>query len=196
MPDRDLRMQILSNYQRRALRQYERLLEAAALNPDRVLGFAEDDPAAVVPILRSMTDQVVRSEVVFEYTMIDMKLDSIVFQHFFGTGKRLIAARRTRRFRTLRLMLQNLYILQKLSIVRSFKAVPRPVVSKIAAINDLRNGLAHTFFVEDLSPSKRTYKGVTIFSRKGLEAFRKDTWEVRCFFMPELKEYFPEEDEA
>ena len=81
MPDRDSRIQLLSRYQRRALRQYKRLLEATSLNPDRVLDFAEDDPTAVVPILRSMTDQIVRSDVIFEYTMIDLELDLILFRH-------------------------------------------------------------------------------------------------------------------
>ena len=193
MLDNDPRINLLSRYQRRALTEYQRLLETAALNPDRILSFAEDDVDAVMPILRSMTDQVVRSEVIFEYTMIDMELDSILFKHFFGTGKKLRFKKNTRQYKTLRSMLQNLYILQKLSIIRNFKEVPKDVVSKIAAINDLRNGLAHTFFLKDLSPSKRTYKKLSILSRKGFEAFRKDAWGIRCFFMPWLHKYFPEE---
>lgn len=182
----------LSKYQRRILRDYKRLLQDLALNPDRVFGFAEEDPASVVPILRSMTDQVVRSEVVFEYTMIDMELDAILFQHFFGRGKKLLSARRSRRWKTLQSMLQSLYIMQKLSVVRTFRNVPKSIVSKIAAINDLRNGLAHTFNVADLGPSKRTYKGLNVFTRDGIQAFQKDAWEIRCFFTPVLKKLFPE----
>ena len=83
--------------------------------------------------------------------------------------------------------------MQKLTIVRDFKEIPKAVVSKIAAINDLRNGLAHTFFLEDLSPSKRTYKGFNVFTYEGLQAFRKDAWEVRFFFTPWLREYLPAE---
>ncbi len=196
MPTRDPRIQLLSRHQRRAFKEYQRILEAAALNPERLFGFAEEDPDAVMPILRSMTDQVVRSEVIFEYTMIDMELDSILFQHFFGSGARLRAKRRTQRYKTLRSILQNIYILQKLSIIRKFKDVPRGIVSKIAAINELRNGLAHTFFVEDLGPSKRTYNGRNIFRLDGFRDFRKDTLEIRCFFMPWLKEYLPEEEAA
>jgi len=192
MADTDRRKRLLSSYQRRALREYERILEATALNPERVLDFAEDDPVAVTPILRSMTDQVVRSEVIFEYTMIDMELDSLLFRRFFGAGKRLSTARSSRRYRTLRQMLQNLYPMQKLTIVRTFKTVPRPIVSKIAAVNELRNGLAHTFFLGDLPAAKRSYKGVSIFKKKGLEAFRKEAWEVRCFFTPWLKKWLPE----
>ncbi len=193
MPSRDSRIRNLSKYQHRVFRDYERILETAALNPERVLEIATNDAEAVVPVLRSMTDQVVRSEVIFEYTLIDMELDSIIFQHFFGKGKRLRAARRTRRYRTLQAMLQNLYILQKLPIVRKFKSVPKSIVSKISTINELRNGLAHTFFLEDLSPSKRTYRGLNVFTRKGFEAFRKDAWEIRCFFTPWLANFFPDD---
>jgi hypothetical protein len=193
MPTIDPRMRLLSKYQRQALRNYERILESAALNPERILNFAEDNPDAVVPILRTMTDQVVRSDVVLEYTLIDMELNFILFRHFFGRGKKLRAAQKTRRYKTLQSVLQHLYIMQKLTIIRSFKEVPKGIVSKIAAINDLRNGLAHTFFVGDLSPSKRSYKGLSIFTRKGFEAFRRDVWEVRFFFTPWLKEYFPVE---
>jgi hypothetical protein len=196
MADAERRTRLLSRHQRRALREYERLLEATALNPDRILDIAEDDPPAVTPIIRSMTDQVVRSEVIFEYTMIDMELDMLLFRHFFGPGKKLIAARSSRRYRTLRQILLNLYPMQKLTIVRSFKSVPRQIVSTIAAINELRNGLAHSFFLGDLPPTKRTYRGTSIFKRKGLDAFRKDAWEVRCFFTPELKKWFPEDDVA
>jgi hypothetical protein len=196
MLDSDPRIKLLSKYQRKALKEYQRLLETAAINPDRILSLVEDDVGAVMPILRSMTDQVVRSAVIFEYTMIDMELDSILFRHFFGTGNKLRSRRNTHQYKTLRSMLQNLYILQKLAIIRNFKEVPRDVVSKLAAINDLRNGLAHTFFLQDLSPSKRTYKGLSILSPKGFRDFREDAWKIRCFFMPWLKKYFPDEPDS
>jgi hypothetical protein len=194
MKNKDNRRSRLTKYQARALREYERILEATGLNPERILNVAEDEPEAVVPILKTMTNQAVRSDVIFEYTMIDMELDFILFRYFFGSGKKLHAARRTKRYKTLRLMLQNIYLMQKLSIVRNLKDVPKPIISKIAAINDLRNGLAHTFFVSDLKVANRTYKGHSIFTRKGLEAFREDAQKIRYFFMPWLKSIL-EDDE-
>lgn len=132
---------------------------------------------------------------IFEYTMIDMELDFMLLHHFFGSGGKFRVARHTRRYKTLSLILQNIYLMQKLSIVRSFKNVPRPIVSKIATINELRNWLAHTFFVSDLKTSKRTYKGHSIFTRKGLEAFREDAQEIRYFFMPWLKKLLEENED-
>jgi len=195
MEKNDNRRGLLTKYQARAFREYERILEITGLNPERALDFVEDEPEAVTPILKSMTDQVVRSDVIFEYTKIDMELDFIIFRHFFGPGKKLRAARRTKRYKTLRLMLQNIYLMQKLSIVRSFKEVPKNIVSKIAAINDLRNGLAHTFFVSDLKEAKRTYKGHRIFTQQGLEAFRDDAQEIRYFFTPWLKKIMEDGEE-
>ncbi len=192
MASNDDPRKLLSKHQARALRDYERILEAVALNPDRVLEFAESDPEAIIPTLRSMTDQVVRSDVILEYTMIDMELEFLVLHHFFGSGKRFGAAKRTQRYRTLCRMLQNTYLRQKLSIVRSFKEIPGPIVQSIEAINDLRNGLAHTFFVSGLSARKRTYKGHNIFTRKGFNVFHKDIWEIRYFFTPWLRRFYGE----
>ncbi len=119
MPSQDNRKNALSRYQAQALREYERILEVIGLNPERVLDFATKDSEAVVPVIKSMTDQAVRSDVILEYTLIDSELDSILFRHFFGSGKKQRAARRTTRYKTLRLILQNIYLMQKLSIVRS-----------------------------------------------------------------------------
>lgn len=195
MVPKNKRQASLSKYQARALREYEHILGIAGLNPERILDILADDPEAVVPTLKSMTDQVVRSEVIFEYTLIDAELDFIILRHFFGLGEKLHAARRTRRYKTLSLMLQNIYLLQKMSIVRSFKEIPKSIVSTITAINDLRNGLAHTFFIADLRASKRTYKGKNVFTRKGLEAFRSDVQEIRYFFMPWLKKFLNKMDD-
>lgn len=187
MKIKDERKAALTSYQARIFREYEHILSVTALNPDSIFNIAKDDPELVVPALRSMTDQVVRSDVIFEYTLIDLELNTIVIHHFFGKGKKLNAAKRTKRYKTLNHLLQNIYLMQKMNIVRGFKNIPRSIVSKVAAINDLRNGLAHTFFVKDLNASKRTYKGHNIFTRKGIEAFREDVQEIRYFFMPWLK---------
>ena len=179
----DPRLKLLSNYQRRALTKCKRLLGVASLNPDLIFDLAESNPSLVPHIIHNMTDQVVRGEVILEYTTIDNELDHVLYHHFFGKTPKAIG--RIRQSKTLELMLQNLYILQKLAIVRSFREVPKAIASTIAAVNDLRNGLAHNLYLEHLSPSKRTYKG-HIFTAEGLDAFRKDTLAVGEFLNPEL----------
>ncbi len=188
--------QKLTNYQSRILLDYEKILEKCALNPDRIFHIADEESDAVVPVLRTMIDQVVRSEIILEYTMIDSHLDFLLIEHVFGSGNKLRNVRRTKRFRTFHMILQNMYLLQKLSIVKTFKNIPRSITSKITAINDLRNGVAHAFFLSDLKKSKRTYKGVNVFTPKGLEKFRKDSLEISYFFEPWLKEFLEEDSGA
>src|SRR5439155_10958462 len=84
-----------------------------------------------------MTDQTVRSDVIFEYTVIDMELDFIVFRHFFGSGKKLDASRRTRRYRTLRLSCRwiTFRLLLDLKYSRFLFAVYHTCSSKCASAN-------------------------------------------------------------
>jgi len=183
----------LTAYQKRVLREYERMLEITGLNPSNALDLAEEDPKHLAPMLRVMTDQAVRSDVIYEYTLIDVELDFIIYHHFFGRGKKFDAAKRTKRYNTLRLIMQKMYLMQKLDVIRSFKNIPSGIASKIAAINDIRNSLAHTFFISDLKKSKRRYRGYNIFKREGLEAFQADVEKVRYFFMPWLRKIIEEE---
>jgi hypothetical protein len=170
------------------------MLEDLGLNSERIPELAGNDPSAVGPTLKSMTDQVVRSEILFRYTMIDSELDHVILRHFFGFN--LKKARSRARYRTLEAILQNLYPLQKLGVIRTFKKVPTRIVSNIHRINDLRNGVAHTFFLDSLPDSKRTYKGSNAFKSKGLRTFCDDAWEIHCFFSPFLQDLFPNEDTA
>jgi hypothetical protein len=131
------------------LKTYRQMLDVIGLNPDIIHDIAKDDPEAVVPVIRAMTDQIVRGEIILEHTMIDAELDHLLYKHFFGTSEKMRKARKTAPYRTFRLILQNMYLLQKLSIIKTFKKIPKNITRNVAAINDLRNGLAHTFFVEE-----------------------------------------------
>jgi hypothetical protein len=178
----------LTAYQRKIFRRYKSLLEVAGLDPEKVMDLAVSDPDAIVPVLELMINQVVRSTVVLEYTFVDEQLNYTLNRHFFGRGNKYLAARKTKRFRSFQIVLQQLFILQKLSVIQTFKKVPKDITSKIYALNDLRNGIAHTFFIKGLRESKRTYKGNNIFSPKGLELFMDDMHKVRTFFWPWLKD--------
>lgn len=183
----------LTSHQSRLLRDYKKILYITGLNPDLILERGAQEPDAIVPVLKLMIDQVVRSEIILEYAFIDSELNFLLTKHFFGSGKRLVKARSTRRFKTFQQILQNLYLLRKLEIVRRFKTIPKHIVSKIAAINDLRNGIAHAFFLSDLKKPKRTYKGINVFTPKGLETYSEDSREIRYFFQPWLKRILEEE---
>ncbi len=174
--------------QRRALGRFRRILFVAGLDAEGLLERAKDDPAAIVPVLKSMTEQVVRSQVITWYTWIDSALDDVLFTRVEGPRRKLSPGRR-RRGHTLELILRRLYPLQKLTIIRKFRKVPKEIASSIAAIDELRNGLAHDFFVSRLPKHRRTYKGKNVFTPKGLEILKEDGRHVIAFFQPFLREF-------
>ena len=89
-----------------------------------------------------MVDQVVRSEVITTYTWIDSILDNVLSDRIAGTRKGGIGPKRRK---TLESMLNRLYPLQKLTIIRTFKKVPKKITSSIGAIDEIRNGTCSQF---------------------------------------------------
>ena len=169
-----------------ALTRYRRILAVVGLDEQELLSRAADDPEAIVPVLDLMVDQVVRSEVITTYTWIDSILDNVLSDRIAGTRKDGI---RPKRRKTLELVLNRLYPLQKLAIIRTYKKVPKKITSSIGAIDEIRNGLAHSFHVDSLPKHRRTYKGRNIFTPAGLELLRSDAREVAAYFDPILRQY-------
>ncbi len=187
-----MRSMAQSRSQRRAVNRYRQLLELAGLSEPVTIERNADDPDAIVPAFNSMSNQIVRSSVVSAYTLIDELLNHEVLKHFFGSGDRLRRARRTKRFRTLQIMLQQVFLLQKLALVENFRVVPREISSHIRALNDLRNGVAHSFSLDGLPAVKRTFKKQDVFTVKGFEFFLGAMNEVDYFFMPYLAKIYGE----
>jgi len=131
--------------------------------------------------LEMIKDLLVRAEVVSKYTLINESLDSIISEYYFGPftqKKGFMYYWRTKKFQRFNFyILERLSILQKLDLVKDVTKMPANIANNIAAINDLRNALAHAFFPENLRryrPSKPVYKGKNIFSLEGLERFLED----------------------
>ena len=84
-------------------------------------------------------------------------------------------------------MLDRLYPQQKLDILKLSRDVPTQVSNHIMALNTLRNTFAHRFHLADVPRSRRLYKSrYDVFTKKGLEKFNSDMWEIDEFFRPEL----------
>ena len=179
-------MRELTRKQKLALTRYRKILVIVGLDEQELLSRAEDDPEAIVPVLDLMVDQVVRSEVITTYTWLDSILNSVLTDRIAGTQNSSIGPNRRK---TLALVLDRLYPLQKLAIIRTFKKVPKKINSSIGAIDELRNGLAHSFHVSSLPKHRRTYKGQNIFTPAGLELFRSESQEVAAYFDPILRKF-------
>lgn len=134
-------------------------------------------------ILESQKNQIIRGEIIMQYTLIDEYLNVLICRYFFSCKKNFILLWKTRRFKNFNYyILENLYLGQKLTLVKSIKKIPSNITKNIRAINDLRNSIVHSFFPENRRRCKPIYKKKQIFSIEGLTLFIEDCGEISNFF--------------
>lgn len=150
-------------------------------------------------MLEVMKRELIRGEVFGQYTLIDDLLSTEICRYFLP-GKDLIAQWKTKRFQRFNYyVIERLYMTQKLAFLKDVYDVPKPIASKIEAINALRNAMAHAFFRENLrayhmkgrpgprKPITVRYKGEDMFSVEGAKAFVQDCSDVTDFLFRRLK---------
>jgi hypothetical protein len=121
------------------------------------------------------------------YVVIDEFLGSAICRYFFGREKEFIKLWRRKKFRNFNFyILEKLYLLQKLELVEKILKIPTEIDKAIRGINDLRNGLAHSFFPENLKRNKPVYKGKSIYNMDGLRLFEEDREKINYFFLKKL----------
>ena len=134
-------------------------------------------------LLEIMKDKLVRGHVVLKYAYIDEFLTDIICNYYFhlqsmkNTTYREIW--RTKRFRTfVHYLMDETFLLKKLSLVEAIKKVPTNVSSAIKRINDVRNAFAHSLFPENrrryMKDKKALYAGKHVLSLEGINAFNQD----------------------
>jgi hypothetical protein len=172
---------VLTPLQKRLLAEVEDVAELSRLDYVNILDY---DPEERTARLRLMKNQIVRSQIVADYTFVDEMLGSAIRHYFFGKKRGFIKLWKTRKFKTFNhYILEVLSLTEKLRLVKSITKVPKAVAADIEALNALRNGLAHAFFPENLRSAKPVYKGKDIFSRDGLQCFIEDMSKVSDFFV-------------
>ncbi len=178
----NMKQPTLSRYERRLWVEVDRILYQNYLTPRTVTDFWAGDRDAIIWHLRQMKERIVRSIVVTEYVEIDDVLNRTILRK---VADRKQAKRRSREI--VEAMLDRIYPLQKLKMIKSFQDVPKAITKHVAALNTVRNAFAHRFPVHNVPRSQRLYKGrYDLFTRSGLERFRTDMWEVHEFFDPEI----------
>jgi hypothetical protein len=156
------------------------LVSRLGLDADQITENAE--PEARTTYLELAKDQIIRSGVVLKYVLMDEFLSAIICWHYFGKKRGFPQLWKTNRFRTFNyFILERLYLLQKLDLVKSIHDIPKWVSSDLAALNDLRNGVAHSFFPENRR-RKPEWKGKSVFTRVGLDHFLEDMDKLSDFF--------------
>jgi hypothetical protein len=167
----------LTRKQRRLLRELYEIADLTSVDFYRIKDYPREGRTTRLELMRN---QLIRGYVITRYTLIDEFLGSEVCDYFFP-GKKLAFIRqwRTERFRRFNhYILEELSLLQKLRLVRSFRDIPSHIAGDVERINALRNGLAHAFFPENLRKSPPIYKGKPIFSLAGLQLFDEDSRRV------------------
>ena len=171
----------LQDKQQSLIRELDAVFDLLELNYHQVRSW-ERESRTTRP--RLALDHAIRGAVIRQYTLIDEHLSNVLCDYFFGRKKSHIQLWRTKKFRNFNYyVLQELSLLKKLSFVRAIRKLPKAVRATVERVNDLRNGLAHAFFPENLRKSKPVYRGESIFTLKGITLFLEDMSEAHNFFV-------------
>ncbi len=170
----------LTKLQKRLLAEVTAIAELSHVDYENILDYDKEERTAR---LQLMKNQIVRSQVITDYTFIDEILGVAICHYFFGKKRGFIKLWKTKKFKNFNYyILEILSITEKLRLVKATYRVPKTIAADIEAINALRNGLAHAFFPENLRSSKPVYKGKDIFTIEGLERFIEDVSKISNFF--------------
>jgi hypothetical protein len=186
----------LTQRQRKLIRELEEIASVVRID---YWNIRDREKEARTPVLEVTKRELIRGEVIGQYTLIDDLLSTEVCLYFLP-GKDLIKQWKTKKFRRFNYyVIERLYMTQKLAFLKDVYDVPRDIASRIEEINALRNAMAHAFFPENLrvyqmkgrpGPRKPVivrYRGQDLFSVEGVTAFVADCSRITDFLLRKLK---------
>ena len=166
-------------------------MSTLGLDPAEIV--AEADTEARMTCLELARSQIIRSGVLLKYVLMDEFLSAVICWHYFGKKRSFQQLWKTKRFKSFNyFILERLYLLQKLDLVNSIHDIPGWVSSGLAALNDLRNGIAHSFFPQNRR-RKPEWKGQSVFTRAGFDGFLEDMQKLSDFFVERFWQGSPED---
>jgi len=171
----------LTKKQRDLVAEVQHLISSIGLDPAQVV--SEADPESRTPYLELAKDQIIRSAVILKYVLMDEFLSAVICWHYFGRKRSFQRLWKTKRFQSFNyFVLERLYLLQKLDLVRNVHDLPKWVSSDLGALNELRNGIAHSFFPQNRR-RKPEWKGQSVFGAAGFDRFLEDMQKLAEFFV-------------
>jgi hypothetical protein len=181
----------LTKKQRELVAEVKHLTSTLGLDCDEII--ADAVPEARTALLELAKDQLTRSVIILKYVLMDEFLSAIVCWHYFGKKRGFPDLWKTKRFKSFNyFILEKLYLLQKLDLVRSIHDIPKWVSSDLAALNELRNGIAHSFFPQNRR-RKPEWKGQSVFAPAGVDRFLEDMQKLSDFFVQRFWRGSPED---
>jgi hypothetical protein len=186
----------LTAKQRKLVNELEEIAQTVRVDYWNILQREKGSRTAVLEVMKR---ELIRGEVIGQYTLIDDLLSTELCKYFLP-GKNLIAQWKTKRFRRFNYyVIERLYLTQKLAFLKDLYRVPKQIARNIEELNALRNAMAHAFFPENLrayqlkgrpapgKPIVAHYKGQDIFTIEGVNRFVDDCSEVFAFLNKHLK---------
>lgn len=162
----------LTRPQQKLVREIDEIVMRLRINYREIVEYEPDERA---PRLRKVRDHVVRGEIVLSYALIDEFLNLILCKHFFGRRIDTVRLWKTKRFKNFNyFFLEKLSLMEKLAYVRALKEVPKSIRGDVERLNNLRNGIAHAFFPQNLRSAKPRWKGKDVFSLEGVSFLVED----------------------
>lgn len=171
----------LNKKQEDLVEELENLTSILGLNPDDIIDDISSSKARTA-FLELAKDQIIRSAVILKYVWMDEFLNVLICWYYFGKKRPFPQLWRSKRFKSFNyFILEKLYLLQKLDLVKSIHDIPKWVISDLSALNELRNGIAHSFLPQNRR-RKPEWKGQNVFERSGYDLFLEDMEKLHNFF--------------
>jgi hypothetical protein len=178
----------LTPKQRRLIVEFEEMASLVRMDYWNILDYDEDGRTTIPDVMKQ---QLIRSDIIMRYTLIDEFLSVIMCHYYFKVPKQQFTFKqlwRTKKFQIFaNYFLDDTYLLKKMAIVNAIKEIPSPVKSAIARINDVRNAIAHSFFPENRrqykAHKKVMYRDANIFTKEGVTKFSEDAQRAQDYLM-------------
>lgn len=171
----------LTKKQRELIVEIRQLLKQHYFDPEEIA--SEAKPGVRTQCLQNTKDRIIRFAVIGNYLLMDEALSSVIRMHFFGKKSQFPQLLKGKRFKAFNhFILERLYLLQKLDFVKSFYSIPKWVASDLAELNDLRNGLAHSLYLQ-FRRRQPQWKGQSIFTLTAFDRFCADMKKLFEFFV-------------
>ena len=181
----------LTKKQRELVAEVQHLISTLGLDPAQIV--SEANAEARTPYLELAKDQIIRSAVILKYVLMDEFLGAVICWHYFGKKRSFQQLWKTKRFQSFNyFVLERLYLLQKLDLVRNMHDIPKWASSDLGALNELRNGIAHSFFPQNRR-RKPEWKGQSVFAKAGFDRFLEDMQKLADFFVERFWAGSPED---
>lgn len=178
----------LTPKQRRLIAEIEDIAAAIQMDYWNIADYDEDGRTYILEVMKQ---QLIRSQIIMSYTLIDEFLSVIICHFYFKRPKEPFTFTRLWRTKKFQLFahyfLDETYLLNKMRLVHAIKEMPSDIRNGIERINAVRNAIAHSFFPENRRQYKAykkvMYRDANIFSKEGITKFLNDAERAQDYLM-------------